>query len=398
MADLPRLDALDQRILGALLEKQRTVPATYPLSLNGLRSACNQTTSREPVTDHDEATIEQRCRELKARGLLRVVWAGKGSRVLKYHQLLEEELGLDDAGAALLAVLLLRGGQTAGELRARTERLHSFADRDAAETALRRLASAEPALVRELERRPGEKDRRWVHLLGPVAVGQPGRTASEPDGEGVLADGASTRDDRVRAAYETLARTYAADPSSQVTLPFERWLLDRVPDWADGFPVADLGCGPGHVAARLAASGADVVGYDSSPAMLAAARHHHPEVAFEQAGFAQFLRPRTAAGWGAVVLWFSAIHLAPSELIPLFTHLARTLRVGGHLLVALHAGTGFERIDHWLGQSVEVDLVLHDRTQVADAAATAGLVVVEAYQAALGTAHERLYVVARRDV
>ncbi len=402
MADLPVLDALDQRILGALLEKQRTVPASYPLSLNALKSACNQTTSREPVTHHDDATLEERCRDLKQRGLLRVVWAGKGSRVLKYHQLLEEHLGLDDEAVALLTVLLLRGEQTAGELRTRTERLHVFTDRDAAEAALRSLATAEPPLVRELDRRPGEKDRRWVHLLGPVPTAE-AAPAALVDRESVLAEGPQARDAKVIAAYDTIAATYADDPSSEVRHPFEAWLLDEVPGLAEDFPVADLGCGPGHVAARLVDAGAEVVAFDPSPAMVAAARAAHPELEVQQASLAQLMRPRTAEAWGVVVAWYSLIHLAASELPDALAALARTVRVGGWVLVALHAGEGVVHADEWLGHPVDLDVVLHDRRHVVAAAESAGLTVLESYtRGALRPPHgteqfDRLYVLARRD-
>ncbi|MDQ3485998.1 MAG: YceH family protein, partial [Actinomycetota bacterium] len=127
--DLPVLDATEQRILGSLLEKQRTVPASYPLSLSSLRTACNQTSSRDPVADYDEQTVERTARGLKDRGLLRIVWSDTGRRTLKYHQVLDEELGLQPDERALVTVLLLRGPQSPGELRTRTDRLHPFADR-----------------------------------------------------------------------------------------------------------------------------------------------------------------------------------------------------------------------------------------------------------------------------
>src|SRR4051794_34215325 len=162
MADLPELDAVEQRVLGALLEKQRTVPDTYPLSLNALRTACNQTSSRDPVTEYDEQTVEQVGRRLKDRGLLRIVWAATGRRTLKYHQVLDEVLELADDERALLTVLLLRGPQAPGELKTRTDRLHTFEDRHAVEETLIRLADRR--LVRELPRRGGDRDSRWVHL------------------------------------------------------------------------------------------------------------------------------------------------------------------------------------------------------------------------------------------
>ena len=140
MPDLPILDAEEQRVLGSLLEKQRTVPDTYPLSLNALRTACNQSSSRDPATDYDENTVEQVGRRLKDRGLLRIVWAATGRRTLKYHQTLDEVLELADDERALITVLLLRGPQAPGELKTRTDRLHAFADRGAVEETLRRMA------------------------------------------------------------------------------------------------------------------------------------------------------------------------------------------------------------------------------------------------------------------
>src|SRR5512143_1694683 len=154
MTDVPVLEAVEQRVLGCLLEKQVTVPATYPLTLNALRTACNQTSSRDPVMDLDERTVETTARSLRDRGLLRIVWADTGRRVLKYHQTLVEVLELADDERALVTVLLLRGAQTPGELKTRTERLHPFATREDVEACLQRLADRPGPLVRRLERRP----------------------------------------------------------------------------------------------------------------------------------------------------------------------------------------------------------------------------------------------------
>jgi uncharacterized protein YceH (UPF0502 family) len=167
VSELPVLDATDQRILGSLMEKQTTVPASYPLTANALRSACNQTSSREPVVDFDQQAVEQAARALKDRGLVRIVWADTGRRTLKYHQTLTERLELEPDEQALLTVLLLRGAQAPGELRTRTERLYGFADRLEVEACLLRMAGRARPLVRELERRPGQQDPRWIHLLGP---------------------------------------------------------------------------------------------------------------------------------------------------------------------------------------------------------------------------------------
>jgi uncharacterized protein YceH (UPF0502 family)/catechol 2,3-dioxygenase-like lactoylglutathione lyase family enzyme len=180
VSELPVLDTEDQRILGSLLEKQTTVPATYPLSANALTSACNQTSSRDPITDFDQQTVERTAKSLKERGLLRIVWSDTGRRTLKYHQVLDERLGLDPDERALLTVLLLRGEQAPGELHTRTERLHGFADRHEVEACLHRMASRPQPLVRELERRPGQRDARWTHLLGAATDPTTDRTA--PDG------------------------------------------------------------------------------------------------------------------------------------------------------------------------------------------------------------------------
>src|ERR1044072_2457447 len=120
MPDVPVLDAAEQRILGSLMEKQVTVPASYPLSLNSLRTACNQSSSRERVTDYDEQEGGRVARTLKDRGLVRIVWADTGRRTLKYHQTLVELLELADDERAVLTVLLLRGPQAPGELKTRT--------------------------------------------------------------------------------------------------------------------------------------------------------------------------------------------------------------------------------------------------------------------------------------
>src|SRR4051812_19187637 len=210
VTEIPVLETEDQRILGSLLEKQTTVPASYPLTANALRAACNQTSNRDPVVDFDQQTVDQTARALKERGLLRIVWSDTGRRTLKYHQILDERLGLEPDERALLTVLLLRGPQAPGELRTRTERMHPFADRIEVEECLRRMAERPQPLVRELERRPGQQDRRWVHLLGPVPQQQAtSAPADAVDREVVIAEGADSRDARVRSSYDAVATTYA---------------------------------------------------------------------------------------------------------------------------------------------------------------------------------------------
>jgi uncharacterized protein YceH (UPF0502 family) len=153
------------RILGCLIEKQRTTPDTYPLSLNSLRLACNQATSREPVVDYDEPTIRTALEELSRKGWVRLA-SGAGSRAVKYRHLLDDALSLDGAEISVLTVLMLRGPQTPGELKQRTERLHSFAPGEIEET-LAQLEHRE--LVTQLPRRPGEKGQRYTQLLGSDA-------------------------------------------------------------------------------------------------------------------------------------------------------------------------------------------------------------------------------------
>jgi uncharacterized protein YceH (UPF0502 family) len=172
-------DAVELRVLGCLIEKQRTTPDQYPLSLNGLRLACNQSTNREPVVAYDEPTIREGLDRLSRRGWVRLA-SGRGSRAVKYRHLFDEALSLDDADLSLLAVLMLRGPQTVAELRTRTERLHSFESAPAVEEALRSLAARE--LAAELGRRPGEREVRWTHLLGEDA-GEPATLAAPPAGD-----------------------------------------------------------------------------------------------------------------------------------------------------------------------------------------------------------------------
>lgn len=154
-------------MLGCLLEKQRTTPDQYPLSLNALRLACNQTTNRDPVVAYDEREIHEALQRLARRGWTRLA-SGAGSRAAKYRQLFDEALGLADDEIAVLCVLLLRGPQTSGELNQRTGRLHAFAGLDEVHGTLDRLARRE--LVERLGRRPGQKEDRYRHLLGADAV------------------------------------------------------------------------------------------------------------------------------------------------------------------------------------------------------------------------------------
>jgi len=178
-------DAVEIRVVGCLVEKQRTTPDVYPLSLNSLRLACNQSTNREPVVDYDEQTVVEALRRLALRGWTRLA-SGAGSRARKYRQMLDDAFGLDDAEISLLAVLMLRGPQTPGELKQRGQRLHDFAGLAVVQETLERLV--ERGLVARHERRPGQKEDRYEQLLGgrmdEVPDAPPPATGEEDDGGG----------------------------------------------------------------------------------------------------------------------------------------------------------------------------------------------------------------------
>jgi uncharacterized protein len=186
-------DAAEIRVLGSLIEKQRTTPDQYPLSLNALRLACNQATNRDPVVDYDEATVRAALDRLARKGWTRLA-SGPGSRTAKYRHLLDDVLGRVPSQVALLAVLMLRGPQTPGELKQRVERLYPFGTLEDVQRALDALAEAE--LVRRLPRRPGQSQDRWEQLLGD---------ASEPE-QAAPASGVSTSlEERVTRLEEQVA-------------------------------------------------------------------------------------------------------------------------------------------------------------------------------------------------
>ncbi|HEX9945455.1 MAG TPA: YceH family protein [Thermoanaerobaculia bacterium] len=161
-----RLDPVEIRILGSLLEKEQTNPETVPMTVNALIAACNQKTNREPVMQLTEDQVVNALDRMRQEVL---VWRTEGARTERWQQSVVRRWGLDRAGKALMTLLLLRGPQTPGELRTRSERLHSFASLEEVEEALRRLAGMDEPLVMELPRRPGQKETRWTHLVGELA-------------------------------------------------------------------------------------------------------------------------------------------------------------------------------------------------------------------------------------
>jgi uncharacterized protein YceH (UPF0502 family) len=174
-----RLDPTELRVLGCLIEKQRTTPEQYPLTLNALRIACNQATNRDPVLELDESQVRAAAQSLGTRGYARLA-TGPGSRTAKYRQLFGEALDLLPSQISVLAVLMLRGPQTVAELKTRCERLHHFADTAQVESTLTGLDERE--LVHLLPKRPGQREERWTHLLAETATetGEPPPAPGEP--------------------------------------------------------------------------------------------------------------------------------------------------------------------------------------------------------------------------
>ena len=199
------------RVLGCLLEKQRMTPDAYPLTLNALRAACNQSTNRDPVVQYDESVLRDALARLGHRRWTRLA-SYHGSRASKYRHLLDEALGIRPDEQAVLAVLMLRGPQTVAELRANTDRMHRFADASAVEGYLHELAAREAgALVTELPRAPGSREARWMHLLsGPPEASATAlaERASSPTGSEPLADRLAALEaevERLRAEVAALA-------------------------------------------------------------------------------------------------------------------------------------------------------------------------------------------------
>jgi uncharacterized protein YceH (UPF0502 family) len=185
------LDPTEGRVVGSLIEKQLTTPQQYPLSLNALTLACNQTSNRDPVVSFGEGDVQTTLDSLKAKGLVRFVLPSHGRSVVRYRHVLDEKLALDARQLSLLGVMLLRGPQTVGELRTRTERMADFDTIGEVEHDLDGLTRRDPALVQRLDRRPGQKEDRWTQLLAAWDGGgeeeSPARRAAAGGGGGLEA-------------------------------------------------------------------------------------------------------------------------------------------------------------------------------------------------------------------
>jgi uncharacterized protein YceH (UPF0502 family) len=198
----------EQRVLGCLIEKRFTTPDQYPLTVNALRLACNQSTNRHPVVDYDEETVRTAAQRLTRYGVVRLA-SGHGSRATKYRHLAAEALGLGDEQLAVLSVLLLRGAQTPGELKQRTERIVAFATLEEVERVLGELA--ERGYARRLARRPGQKEDRFEQLLGghPEPGEQTGPAAGDAPSAPAAAESGAAHSDELRERIDALEEELA---------------------------------------------------------------------------------------------------------------------------------------------------------------------------------------------
>ena len=204
------LGQAELRVLGCLLEKQHTTPDVYPLTLNSLRSACNQATNRDPVVEYDDAVLRVALHRLERRGLIRLA-SGRGSRAPKYRHLLAEALPMSSDEQAVMCVLMLRGPQTPGELKGRAGRMHAFAGLESVQQTLARLI--ERRLVARLGRRPGQKEERYAQLLadaegegdGPAQGARAPHASAPAHGGPPAEEGGAIPGDGGRAATERTA-------------------------------------------------------------------------------------------------------------------------------------------------------------------------------------------------
>ena len=198
------LSVIEGRVLGCLMEKERTVPDQYPLTMNALVSACNQSSSRDPIMALDDFEVDASITSMKAEGLLRIVHPSHGRSVTRYRQVAVEKYELDEGAAAVMAVLLVRGPQTVAELRSRTERLHGFESAAEVEASLQQLLDS--ALVRLLERHVGQKEQRWQQLIAEEAQPVAGPATVVPAAvSGSMADRVAQLEERVATLESALA-------------------------------------------------------------------------------------------------------------------------------------------------------------------------------------------------
>jgi len=324
------LSIVEVRVLGCLVEKQATTPDSYPLTINSLRNACNQSTSRDPVMALTEFEIEQALTGLRQRRLTRTVHS-TSNRATKFRHVMDDVLQLDPAETALVSVLMLRGPQTVGELKTRSERQHQFDSVDTVGDVLARLASRPEPLVVRLERQPGQKDARWVHLLGEHAVSV--ANASVPDADPTVADG---------DAYGTATAEFYDLLATDMWDDFGLQLLDLL-DGVDpsAGPIVDVGAGTGVglPAIRAAVPGVRVFAIEPSRAMRAAlhARLHDTAELADITTVSPTTLGATRLPARASALVASAVlgHLTDSERRQLWRYIADCLPVGAPAVVGV---------------------------------------------------------------
>ena len=311
------LSAAELRVLGCLIEKEATTPDAYPLTLNSLRLACNQSTSRDPVVAYSDLDVEKALTSLRSRGLTRTVHS-TSNRAAKFKHVADDVYELTRRELAVLSVLMLRGPQTVGELKTRTERQHSFRNTDDVETTLVALGGRDPALAVQLLRQPGQKDARWIQLLGdgePAPVVQP---IDQP------IDSADPYGEATAEFYDLLAT------GMWETLGLQ--LLDLLADVDPSLgPIVDVGCGSGAGLAYLDAAvpGVAVHAVEPSKAMRTAL---HARLSLDARlramttvvpfPFASAPLPPRAS---AVIVSAALGHLTAAERTRLWTYLANQL-------------------------------------------------------------------------
>ena len=219
------LGPAELRVLGCLLEKQYTTPDVYPLTLNSLRSACNQATNRDPVVEYDDAVLRVALHRLERRGLIRLA-SGRGSRAPKYRHLLAEALPMGDDEEAVMCVLMLRGPQTPGELKGRAGRMHAFSGLVSVQQTLARLI--ERRLVARLDRRPGQKEERYEQLLADAerSTEAPAHGADAPHASPPAPGGAPEEEDSATIPGDS-ARARAEETASLAELQERVAMLER---------------------------------------------------------------------------------------------------------------------------------------------------------------------------
>jgi uncharacterized protein YceH (UPF0502 family) len=329
------LSAAELRVLGCLIEKEATTPDAYPLTLNSLRLACNQSTSRDPVVSYSDLDVDKALTSLRSRGLTRTVHS-TSNRAAKFKHVADTVYELTRVELAVLCVLMLRGPQTVGELKTRTERQHSFRSTDDVEATLAALAGRDPARVVQLARQPGQKDARWIHLLGHVDMPTAPSAAAQPRVESPIESNESTDPyGEATAEFYDLLATGMWDT-------FGLQLLDLLADVDPSLgPIVDVGCGSGTGLAYLDASvpGVAVHAVEPSKAMRTALHarlsldpHLRAITTVVPFPFGSAPLPPTAS---AVIVSAALGHLTPAERTRLWAYLANQLAPGAPAVIGV---------------------------------------------------------------